>query len=116
MEEQEAAERQVHLFGEDQVFPGLRERNDLGVGRGRPGHLVAGQGVAVHGVDASLVANHFGQGNRHVSTPRANVEATPARPQAEAFERRGQWPSIDVVAEAREVTHDRRPSRARVPS
>jgi hypothetical protein len=116
MEEQEATERQVHLFGEDQVFPGLRQRNDLGVGRSRPGHLVAGQGVAVHGVDASLAAHHFGQGNRHVSTPGADVGATPARAQAEAFERRGQWPSIDVVAEACEFTHDRRPSWASVPS
>jgi hypothetical protein len=42
-------------------------------------NLVARQGVAVHGVDAAIAAHHLGQGDRHVATSGADIEATPAR-------------------------------------
>ena len=111
MEEQEAAERQVDLFGEDQVLSRLRERDDLRVSRCRAGHLVAGKGITVHGVDATLTSHHFGQGDRYVATTGSHVEAAPTRPQTETLQCGGERPPVHVVAEARELTHDRNPSR-----
>ena len=116
VEEQEAAERQIDLFGEDQVLSRLGERDDLGVGRRRPGHLVTRPGVAVHGVDPALPTHHFGQGDRDVATPGSHVEAAPARPQAETLQGCGQRTAVDVVAQTRELTHDRNPSRGGIHS
>ena len=111
MEEQETAERQIDLFGEDQVLSRLGERYDLGVGCGRAGHLVAGPWVTVHGVDPAITSHHFGQGDRDVAPACSYVEAAPARPQAEPVQGRGQRTPVDVVAEAGELTHGRNPSR-----
>ena len=82
MEEQEAAEGQIDLFGEDQVLSCLSERDDLGVGRRRAGHFVTRQRIAVHRVDPPFAPHHFGQGDRHVATTCSHVEAAPARPEA----------------------------------
>ena len=116
VEEQEPAERQIDLLGEDQVLPRLGERDDLGVGGRSAGHFVAGLGIAVHRVDPALASHHFGQGDRDVAAAGSHVEAAPARPEAEALQGRGQRPPVDVVAKTRELTHDRTPDRGGIRS
>ncbi len=88
MEQQEAAEGQIDLLGEDQVLSGLGQGDDLGVGGGAVGDLVARERVAVHGVDTPVAPDHFGQGHRDVAAPGADVEAAPARPEAEPVQAR----------------------------
>ena len=105
VEQQEAAEGQVDLFGQDQVLARLGQGDHLGVGGRRARHLVAGQGVAVHGVDPSLAPDHFGQGHRDVPASGAHVEAAPARAQAEPVQGGGQRPAVDVVAQTLELAH-----------
>ena len=77
----------------------------------RAGHLVAGQGIAVHGVDPPVAPDHLGQGHRDVAAAGADVEAAPARAQAEPVQGGDQWPAVHVVAQARELTHGRGPVR-----
>ena len=98
--EKEAAEGEVDLLGQDQVLAGLGQGDDLGMGGGGMGHLVAGPRVAVDGVDTPVLPDHFGQGHRHVAPTGADVDATPAFGQAEAAERGGQRAPVHVVAQA----------------
>ena len=105
MQQQEAAERQVHRLGQGQVLAGLGQRNDLCVRGGGPCHLVAGERVAVDRVDATVLTDHFGQGHRDVAPTRSDVDTAPARTEPEALQRRGQRAAVDVVAQSLELTH-----------
>ena len=107
MQQQEPAEGEVHLLGQRQVLAGLGQRNHLRVGGRGPGHLVAGGGVAVDGVDPAVTADHLGQGHRHVAAAGADVDTAPAGSSPEPFERRGQRATVDVVTQPLELTHDR---------
>ena len=110
MEQQEAAEGQIDLFGEDQVLSGLGQCDDLGVGGGTMGDLVAREGVAVHGVDTPVAPDHFGQGHRDIAATGTDVETAPAWSEAEAVQGGDQRSAVDVVTQTRELTHGRGPS------
>ena len=75
------------------------------MGRRRPGDLVAGQRIAVDGIDPAVAAHHLCQGNRDVAAAGADVDAAPARTQPETLQRRRQRPPVDVVAQSLEFTH-----------
>ena len=99
VEQQEPAEGEIDLLGQRQVFARLGQRNDLGVGRGGPGHLVAGAGIAVDGVDPAVTTDHLGQGHRDVTPTRTDVDTAPAAGHAQPFERRGERTPVHVVAQ-----------------
>jgi hypothetical protein len=105
MEQQETAEGQIDLFGEDQVLSGLGQGDDLGVGGRTVGDLVARERIAVHGVDAAVAPDHFGQCHRDVAPSGADVETAPTRPQPEPVQRGDQRPAIDVVTQTGELAH-----------
>src|SRR6185437_11698089 len=88
-----------------QVLAGLGQCDHLCVGSRRTSDLVPGRRVAVDGVDAAVAPDHLGQGDRDVAAARADVGTAPALAQAEAEQRGFQWPAVDVVAQALELTH-----------
>ena len=91
VEQQEAAEGEVDLLGQREVLAGLGQRDHLRVrGRGAR-HLVAGQRVAVDGVDAPVAADHLGQGHRDVAAAGADVGAPPPRLEAQPLA--APWPA-----------------------
>ncbi len=98
MQKEETTEGEVDRLGQAQVLTGLGDGQHLAMRGGRLGHLVAGQRVAVDGVDPSLASDDLGQGHRHVSAARPDVGTHPARPDAEAVEGSGQGSPVDVVA------------------
>ena len=100
VEQEEPAEGQVDRLGQTEVLAGLGDGQHLAVGgRGR-GHLVAGRGVAVHGVDPAVATDDLGQGDRDVAPAGADVDARPARADPQPVERGGERPPVDVVAQA----------------
>ena len=100
VEQQEAAEGQVDRLGQPQVLAGLGDGQHLAVGgRGR-GHLVAGRRVGVDGVDPPVASDDLGQGHRNVAPAGPDVDARPARADAQPVEGGGQRPPVDVVPQA----------------
>ena len=97
--QEKPAERQVHRLGQSQVLARLGDGEDLAERRRRGRRLVTGAGVAVHGVDASVVAHDLRQRHRHVPAPGAHVDAAPPGADAQPLERGGQRPPVDVVAQ-----------------
>ena len=111
MQEEEAAEGEVDRLGQREVLARLGQRDDLRMRRRSrsPGHFVPGQRVAVDCVDAPVAADHLGQRDRYVSAAGTDVGAAPAEADAEALQRGGQWPPVDVVAETLQLTHEAGP-------
>ena len=99
MQEQEAAEGEVHGLGERQLLGGLGEGEHLAEARGPRGHLVARSRVEVHGVDAAGLAHDLREGHGHPALASTNVNAGPTRAELEALEGREQWAVVDVVAQ-----------------
>ena len=100
VQEEEPAEGQVDRLGQAQVLAGLGDGQHLAVGGRRRGHLVPGGRVGVDGVDAAVVADDLGQGDRHVAPAGADVDAGPARADPQPVEGGGQGPPVDVVPQA----------------
>jgi hypothetical protein len=102
VQQQEAAEGEVHRLGQSQVLCRLGDGDDLGGGRRRrcTGGDVARRRVAVDRVDPPVAPHHLGEGDTHVPTAGAHVGTAPSLGQAEAVEGGGQRPPIDVVAQS----------------
>ena len=68
-------------------------------------HLVARRRVAVDGVDPAVPADHLGQRHRDVATAGADVDTAPTGAEAQARQRGGQRPPVDVVPQALHLAH-----------
>lgn len=101
MQEQETAVGEVDALGQDEVLSGLGDGHDLGTpgGSSRRGDGVAPLRVAVYGVDAPLSPDELGEGHRHVTGSRPDVDAAPAGLESEALEGGGEGTPVDVVAQ-----------------
>jgi hypothetical protein len=77
----------------------LREGNDLRVLGCEFGYFIAASRVAVDCVNATVVADDFGESDTDVTAARADVHAGPAFAQAEAVERGGQRPAVHVITQ-----------------
>jgi hypothetical protein len=109
VQQEEAAEGQVDLFGKTEVLPGLGDGHHLAVGCRRLGHLVPGHRVAVHGIDPPALAHDLGQGHRHVATTGPDIGAGPSGSDSQSFQRGGERPPVDVVSQAPELHAARLP-------
>ncbi len=97
MEEKEAAERQINRLGQREVFYGLGQSEDLGVGGRSGGNEVTSGGIDVDGIDTTLSTDDLAEGDGHVTEAGADVDASPAGTNPEPSHGGGQWAPVDVV-------------------
>jgi hypothetical protein len=104
VEEEEPAEDEPDRLGQEEVLCGLGQRHDLGLAGCRRGlgDRVPGGGVVIDGVDAPRAPGEAREGHAHVARARPDIGAPPPLADPEPFQRRGERPAVDIIAELEE--------------